>query len=170
MKRRELITLLGGAAAVSAASWPLEAREIQAAAHTLALEVTMSELRRADDVAPAIEALKGRAEALYVQADPLFTTSRVRFNTLALIARLPTMHGTREQVDAGGLISYGTNVTDMFRRAGDFVDKILRGSKPADIPVEQPTKFEFVINLKTAKALGLTVPRTLLALADEVIE
>jgi putative tryptophan/tyrosine transport system substrate-binding protein len=153
-----------------AANAVMEAREVQAAAHTLGLEVTMSELRRADDVAPAIEALKGRAEALYVQADPLFTTNRVRFNTLALIARLPTMHGTREQVDAGGLISYGTNVTDMFRRAGDFVDKILRGMKPGEMPVEQPTKFDLVVNLWTAKALGLDVPPTLLARADEVIE
>jgi ABC-type uncharacterized transport system substrate-binding protein len=155
---------------VSAANALMEMREVEAAARLLGLEVVTSELRRADDVAHAIEALKGRAEALYVQADPLFTTNRVRFNALALMARLPTMHGTREQVDAGGLISYGTNITDLFSRAGDLVDKILRGMKPADLPVEQPTKFELVINLKTAKALGLEVPPTLLARADEVIE
>jgi putative ABC transport system substrate-binding protein len=107
---------------------------------------------------------------LYVQADPLFTTNRVRFNALALSARLPTVHGTREQVDAGGLISFGANLTDLFRRAGDLVDKILRGMKPADLPVQQPTKFEIVINLKTAKGLGITVPPALLARADEVIE
>jgi len=102
--------------------------------------------------------------------DPLFTTDRIRLNTLALTARLPTMHGTREQVDAGGLLSYGSDQTDLFRRAGDYVDKILRGVKPAEIPVEQPTKFDLVVNLITAKALGLTMPPMLLARADEVIE
>ena len=103
-------------------------------------------------------------------ADPLVITNRVRINTLALGARLPTMHGIREYVEAGGLMSYGPNFPDLFRRAADFVDKILRGAKPADIPVEQPTKFDLVINLTTAKALGLDVPPTLLARADEVIE
>ena len=129
-----------------------------------------SEIRRAEDIAPAFEALKGRADALYVVADPLMNTNRVRINTLALGARLPTMHGIREYVEAGGLMSYGPNYPDLFRRAGDYVDKILRGAKPADLPVEQPTKFELVINLKTAKALGLDIPPTLLARADEVIE
>ena len=148
----------------------LETREVQAAARALGLEVATSELRRADDVASAIAALKDRVDALYVQPDPAFTTNRVLINTLALSARLPTMHGTREHVDAGGLISYGTSLTDMFRRAGDLVDKVLRGMKPADIPVEQPIKFELVINLKTARALGLAVPPMLLARADEVIE
>jgi putative ABC transport system substrate-binding protein len=113
---------------------------------------------------------KGRAEAIYVCLDPLVVTNRVRISTLALAARLPTMHGFRELVEAGGLMSYGPNLPDLFRRAADFVDKILRGTKPADIPVEQPTKFELVINLKTARALGLTVPDKLLAAADEVIE
>ena len=103
-------------------------------------------------------------------SDPLVSTNRVRINTLALGARLPTMHGFREYVEAGGLMSYGPNFPDLFRRAADYVDKILRGAKPADIPVEQPTKFDLVINLTTAKALGLTVPPTLLARADEVIE
>jgi putative tryptophan/tyrosine transport system substrate-binding protein len=130
----------------------------------------MLEIRRPDDVASAIAALKNRADALYVQPDPSFTTNRVLINTSALSARLPTMHGTREHVDAGGLICYGTSLTDMFRRTGDLVDKVLRGTKPADIPVEQPTKFELVINLATAKTLGLTIPEKLLALADEVIE
>ena len=102
--------------------------------------------------------------------DPLVITNRIRINTLALGARLPTMHGLREYVEAGGLMSYGPNFPDLFRRAADYVDKILRGAKPADIPVEQPTKFDLVINLTTAKALGLTVPPTLLARADEVIE
>ena len=102
--------------------------------------------------------------------DPLVNANRVRINTLALAARLPTMHGVREYVEAGGLMSYGPNFPDLFRRAGDYVDKILRGAKPADIPVEQPTKFDLVINLTTAKALGLEMPPTLLARADEVIE
>jgi putative ABC transport system substrate-binding protein len=148
----------------------LETREVRAAARAFGLKVVTSEFRRADDVGYAIAVLKDRAEALYVQPDPVFTTNRFLINTLALSAQLPTMHGTREQVDAGGLISYGASLTDMFRRAGDLVDKILRGTKPADIPVEQPTKFDLVINLTTAKALSLTVPPSLLARADELIE
>ena len=148
----------------------LEMGEVQAAAGTLGLEVATLEIRRAEDIAPAIEALKGRADALYVVTDPLMNTNRIRINTLALGARLPTMHGLREYVEAGGLMSYGANFPDLYRRAADYVDKILRGAKPADLPVEQPTKFDLVINLKTAKALGLDVPPTLLARADEVIE
>ena len=134
------------------------------------LEVVALEIRRAEDIAPAFEALKGRADALYVCRDPLINANRMRINTLALGARLPTMHGLREYVEAGGLMSYGANFADLFRRAADYVDKILRGAKPADLPVEQPTKFELVINLSTAKALGLDVPPSLLARADEVIE
>ena len=136
----------------------LEMREVQAAARTLGLEVVTFEIRRAEDIAPAFEALKGRADALYVVTDPLVNTNRIRINTLALGARLPTMHGIREYVEAGGLMSYGPNFPDLFRRAADYVDKILRGAKPADIPVEQPTKFDLVINLTTAKALGLDSP------------
>jgi putative tryptophan/tyrosine transport system substrate-binding protein len=119
---------------------------------------------------PGFEGLNGRADALYVCGDPLMDTHRVRINMLALAARLPTMHGVREYVEAGGLMSYGPSFTSLFRRTADLVDKILRGAKPSDIPVEQPTKFELVINAKTAKALGLTVPPSLLARADEVIE
>ena len=98
------------------------------------------------------------------------TTHRIRINILAASAKLPTMYVQRQYVEAGGLMSYGTNVTDLFRRAADLVDKILRGAKPADIPVEQPTKFDFTINLTTARALGLTISPMLLARADEVIE
>ena len=98
------------------------------------------------------------------------SSNRVRINTLALGARLPTMHGIRDYVEAAGLMSYGPNILDLFRRAGDFVDRILRGAKPADIPVEQPTKFDLIINLTTAKALDLTIPESFLLRADEVIE
>jgi putative ABC transport system substrate-binding protein len=147
-----------------------EMGEIAAAAGKLGLDIVTSEVRRTEDVAPAIDALKGRADALYVCGDAFAYTNRIRINTLALGARLPAVHGNRDYVDAGGLMSYGTNYPDLYRRAADFVDKILRGAKPADIPVEQPTKFDLVINLITAKALGLTVPPMLLARADEVIE
>jgi putative tryptophan/tyrosine transport system substrate-binding protein len=148
----------------------LELAEAQAAAGSLGLEVDSLEIRRAKDIAPALEALKGRAGALYVCTDGLANTNRLRINTLALGARLPTMHGTRDYVEAAGLMSYGPNFPDLFRRAADFVDKILRGAKPADIPVEQPTRFDLVVNLITAKALGLTIPPMILARADEVIE
>jgi ABC-type uncharacterized transport system substrate-binding protein len=148
----------------------LEMAEAQTTARALGLEVVASEIRRPEDIAAAFEAFKGRAEALYVCNDPLVTTNRTRINTLALGMRLPTMYNVREFVEAGGLMSYGPNFLDLFRRAADFADKILRGAKPSDIPVEQPTKFDLVINLKTAKALGLDVPPTLLARADEVIE
>jgi putative ABC transport system substrate-binding protein len=141
-----------------------------ASARTLGIDAATFEIRRAEDIAPAIEALKDRADALYVVGDALVITHRVRINTLALIARLPTIYVVREYVEAGGLMSYGPNFPDLFRRAADFVDKILRGTKPADLPVEQPTKFDLVINLTTAKALGLEIPPTLLARADEVIE
>jgi putative tryptophan/tyrosine transport system substrate-binding protein len=148
----------------------MDMREAQAAARTLGLEVTSSEIRRAEDIAPAFETLKGRADAIYLCPDPLMNTNRTRINILAVGARLPTMHAVREYVEAGGLISYGPNLPDQFRRAAEFVDKILRGAKPADLPVEQPTKFDLIINLTTARALGLTVPESFLSRADEVIE
>jgi putative ABC transport system substrate-binding protein len=114
--------------------------------------------------------MDGRAQALYVCSDPLVNSNRERINTLALVKRLPAMNGNREFVEAGGLVSYGVNYPDLWRRAAEYVDKILRGTKPADIPVEQPTKFDLIFNLTTAKALGLDVPPMLLARADEVIE
>ena len=148
----------------------LSMREVQVTAPTLGLDVTRLEIHRGEDIAPSFESLKGRADALFVAPDPLVNNNRVRINTLALGARLPTMHGLREYVEAGGLMSYGPSVPDQYRRAADYVDKILRGTKPGDIPVEQPTKFDLVINLTTAKALGLTIPESFLSRADEVIE
>ena len=148
----------------------LDVFEVQAAARTLGLDVVTLEIRQPEDIAPAFETLKGRAEALYVVIDPLINNNRLQVNTLALVARLPTVHGIRENVQADGLISYGPNIPDLFRRAAEFVDKILRGAKPGDIPVEQPTKFDLIINLTTAKALSLEIPPALLARADEVIE
>jgi putative ABC transport system substrate-binding protein len=147
-----------------------EMGEVQAVAQTLGLQVATSVIRRAEDIVGAFEALKERADALYVCGDLLTFTNRIRINTLGQSARLPMMHGTREYVDAGGLLSYGVDYLDLYRRAAELVDKILRGVKPADVPVEQPTKFNLVVNLITAKAFGLTVPPTLLARADEVIE
>jgi putative ABC transport system substrate-binding protein len=129
-----------------------------------------SKVRRVEDIAPAFDALKGRAEALYVCSSPLLTTNRIRVNNLALGMRLPTMYGFRDYIEAGGLMAYGPNLPSLFRRAADYVDKILHGAKPGDLPVEQPTKFDFIINLTTAKILGLEVPPSLVARADEVIE
>jgi len=148
----------------------LEMGEAQAAAKALGLDAILLEIRRAEDIAPAVWAAKGRAEALYVVLDPLVQIYRVRINTLALGARLPTLLPYREFVEVGGLMSYGPNQPDLFRRAADYVDKILRGAKPVDLPVEQPTKFDLIVNLTAAKALGLDLPPTLLARADEVIE
>jgi putative ABC transport system substrate-binding protein len=152
------------------ASNVLEMREVQATASALGLEVVRLEIRRAEEIASALETLKGPALALYVVIDAVTNANALRINTLALGARLPTMHGTREQVEAGGLLSYGADFLDIYRHTAGLVDKILRGTKPGDIPVEQPTKFDLIINRTTAKALGLTIPETLLATADEVIE
>ena len=148
----------------------LESREVQGLGSALGLEIARVEIHRPDDIPLAFETLKSRADALYVCADPLLGSHRTRINTLALATRIPTMHGNREHVEAGGLMCYGANFPDLYRRAAYLVDKVLRGTKPADIPVQQPIKFDFVINLKTAKALGLEIPPTLLARADEVIE
>jgi putative ABC transport system substrate-binding protein len=148
----------------------LEMGEAQAAAGKLGLAVIKSEVRRAEDIAPAFDALKGGADALYVCSSPVVTTNRIRLNSLALGARLPTVYGFREFTVTGGLMSYGPSLPSLFHRAAEFVDKILRGTKPADIPVEQPTKFDLVVNLTTAKVLSLTIPETFLWRADEIIE
>ena len=145
--------------------------DVQATTGALGIEVSVLEIRRTEDIASAFDTIKGRAEALYVSASPFFSVpDRERITTLALGQRLPTISSNRIVPEAGGLMSYGANVSDVFQRSAEMIDKILRGTKPADIPVEQPTRFELIINLKTAKALGLTVPPTLFALADEVIE
>jgi putative ABC transport system substrate-binding protein len=148
----------------------LEMGEADAAARRLGLAIVRSEVRKTEDFAPTFDTLKGRVEALYICTDPLLTTNRQAINTLALGVRLPTVSGFREYVEAGGLMSYGPNFPDLFRRAAEYADKILRGTKPADLPVEQPTKFDLVINLTTAKALGLTIPEQFLLRANEVIE
>jgi putative ABC transport system substrate-binding protein len=147
-----------------------ELRAVHTMAQTFGIAVSPLEIRRGEDIAPAFDSLKDGAQALFVVGDPLTYVHRERIIALALNARMPTMCAIREFVAPGALMSYGTNFPDLFRRAGEFVDKILRGTKPADIPVEQPVKFDFAINLKTAKALGLEIPPTLLARADEVIE
>jgi putative ABC transport system substrate-binding protein len=148
----------------------LESRAVQATARQLGLEVTPLEIRRADDIAPALGSIKSQADALYLVADPLVAANRTQIITLALSARLPTMFNGRDHVKAGGLISYGPSFLDLFRRTGELVDMILKGTKPANIPVAQPTKFDLVINVTTAKALGLTIPESILSRADEVIE
>jgi putative ABC transport system substrate-binding protein len=170
---REVVPGLRQLAIMVNASAPnavLEKSEVETTARTLGLDVVLLEIRQAADIEPAFAPLKGRTQALYVVIDPLVNTSRVRINTLAFGARLPTMHAFREFVEAGGLMSYGPNLPDLYRRAAEYVDKILRGARPADLPVEQPVKFDLVVNLTTAKALGLTVPLAMLARADEVIE
>ena len=147
-----------------------ETEQVAADGQLHGIEVVPLTVSKVDDIAPAISSVKGKVEALYVIIHPFVTVNQIAINTLALEARLPTMHGLPEHVRSGGLMSYGASFADLFARAGNYVDKILRGAKPADLPVEQPVKFELVINLKTAKALGLTMPASLLSSADEVIE
>ena len=170
---REVVPNFRRLAILSDGSNPLfmrEADEAQEAARALGLEVAPLDVRRGDDIAPAFAELNGRADALYVTASPLFLNNKLAISALALKARLLTIYSLREEVLAGGLLSYGASIPDLYRRAAELVDRILRGEKPADIPVEQPTKFNLVINLKIAKELGLAVPHNLLVLADEVIE
>jgi putative ABC transport system substrate-binding protein len=170
---REVVPGFRRLAILANAGYPdavLEMAEVEAVARGLGFYVIRLEIRRAEDIAPAFEGLKHQADALYVVVEGLVNTNHTRITTLALAARLPTMFGNRAYVIAGALMSYGPNFPDMFRLTANYVDRILRGAKPADLPVEQPTKFDLVINLTTAKALGHTVPPSLLARADEVIE
>jgi ABC-type uncharacterized transport system substrate-binding protein len=155
---------------VDSSSSVLESAEARAAARKLGLDADVLEIRRAEDIGPAFGPLESGVQALYVVPDPLVNANHARINTLALGARLPTIHPFRDYLGAGGFMSYGASNADLFRRAGDYVDKILRGAKPGDLPVEQPTKFDLVINLTTAKALGLKIPESFLLRADEVIE
>ncbi len=148
----------------------LEMREARAAAHTFGIEIVPLEIRRAEDITPVFAALRRPAQALYAVGSALVDTNRARILKLASDARLPTLFSNRDHVQAGALMSYGANFLDLFRRAADLVDKILRGANPGDLPVEQPVKFDLAINLKTAQAIGLSLPATLLARADEVIE
>jgi putative ABC transport system substrate-binding protein len=164
MRRLSIMGNVGNAPTV------LEMDEVQTIARRFGIEVAKLEIRRAEDIAPGFAALKGRVQALYIASEPLALTNRVRIITLAQDAKLPTIFGIRDYVEAGGLMSYGPNFPDLYRRAGDFADKILRGAKPADIPVEQPTKFDLVFNRTTAKTLGIEIPSRLLFTADEVIE
>jgi putative ABC transport system substrate-binding protein len=171
---RDVIPGLRRLAILANANWRgavPEIAETRAAARTFGIDIVENlEIRKAEDIAPAFAALKGGAQALYVSSDPLVAANRVRIVTLALAARLPTMFVRREYIETGGLMSYGPNFLDLNRRAADYVDKILRGAKPADLPVEQPTKFDLIINLTTAKALGLTIPEAFLLRADEMID
>ena len=148
----------------------LEIAEVQTLGRKLGIDIVVLGIRRAEDVPRVFETLKGDIQALYVCPDALVNANHARINTLALAARLPTVHPFRDYISAGGFMSYGANNADLFRRSADIVDKILRGAKPADLPVEQPTKFDLVINLTTAKALGLKIPESFLLRADEVIE
>jgi putative ABC transport system substrate-binding protein len=169
----EIVPDLHRLAILANAGNPAEGKEVgdvDKAAKSLNIETSLFEIRRAEDFASAFDAVKGRFEAVYFVGDPLLNSNRVRINTLASAARMPTIYSQRAFVDGGGLMSYGPSFAEFYRRAAEIVDKILRGTKPGDIPVEQPTKFELVINLTTAKALGLTISPTLLARADEVIE
>jgi len=170
---RELVPNLRRLAIMANQGYAAAAREmseVQAAARTLDLETKLFEIHQSNDISAVIEALKGNTDALYVCIDPLTDTNQIMIAKSATAARIPTMPGFRDGVRAGSLIFYGPNIVELFRRAADLVDKVLRGTKPADIPVEQPTKYELVINLKTAKALAITVPQTMLVAADEVIE
>jgi putative tryptophan/tyrosine transport system substrate-binding protein len=170
---REAVPRLHQLAIMYDAGYPATVREmgeVTSAARTLSLEVTLHGIRRAEDIAPAFDALKSQADALYVAVDPLVLANITQIAALALSVRLPTVFPDRSQIQAGGFMSYGPSIPNLFQRAAEYVDKILRGAKPSDLPVEQPTKFELVINLKTAKELGLTIPQTLLVAADEVVE
>jgi putative ABC transport system substrate-binding protein len=170
---REAITSLRRLAIMGNVASPgvvLEIGEIETAARGLGVEVTTLEIRRVEDIAPAIQSVKGRVDALYIATDPLVLGNRIETNVLSKGSRLPTVYGSREYVEAGGFMSYGPSWPNLFRRAAELADKILRGTKPADIPVEQPTQFELAINLNTAKTLGIEIPPMLLARADAVIE
>jgi putative ABC transport system substrate-binding protein len=161
------VALMGN---VSSPNVHLEMDAVEASARKLNLETLRIEVKTAEEIIPGVESIGGRADALYVCTDPLITMDQVRINTMAISEKLPTINAFRQYVEAGALLSYGPNFADLFRRAGDFVDKILHGSKPGDLPVEQPVKFDLAVNLTTAKALGLKIPESFLVRVNEVIE
>jgi ABC-type uncharacterized transport system substrate-binding protein len=171
---KELIPTLSRVAVLSSPANPgkiLELRELEIATRRLGLQLQPAEIREAKQLDDAFSAMiKERAGALLVLPDPLLLTQRPQIADLAMRNRLPTIFARRENVEAGGLLSYGSSLPDQFRYAATYVDKILKGAKPADLPVEQATKFDLIVNLKTAKALGLTIPQSLLLRADEVIQ
>lgn len=170
---REVVPRLARLAVMANSNSPgamIEMREVATTARALGLEAIPLEVSQAGEIFSSLESIKDRADALYIASDPLIFSNRIKINAMAQSLRTPTIYGSREYVDAGALMSYGPSWTDLFRHAADQVDKILRGTKPADIPVEQPTKFDLVVNSKTARALGLQIPPSLLARADEVIE
>ena len=161
------LAIIGNVAGTGFAS---EVAEAQTVARMLGFEIEVFEIRSAEDITPVFSKFGARVQALYLCPDPLMNANHARINVLALGARLPTLHPFRDYLGAGGLMSYGANNAHLFRQSAYYVDKILRGAKPADLPVQQPIKFELVFNLTTAKALGLTIPPALLARADELIE
>jgi putative tryptophan/tyrosine transport system substrate-binding protein len=170
---REVVPSLRRLAIMANADYPpsmRELEEVETAARALGIETIALKIRQLTDIASAFDALKGRAQALYLVGEPLTSANRIPIARFALTARLPTIVLGRDIVETGGLMSYTPNFQSLYRRAGDLVDKVLRGAKPADIPVEQPTKLDLIINLTTAKAIGLKIPETFLLRADEVIE
>jgi putative ABC transport system substrate-binding protein len=170
---REMVPNLRRLAILANAGYPeamAEVADVEAVADKLGLAVAKLRITRGDDIPLAFGGVKDKADALYVVGEGLVSANRIRIITHALGARLPAIYNNREYVEVGGLMSYGASYPDLFRRAAEYVDKILRGVKPGDLPVEQPTRFDLVLNLTTATVLGLTVPPTLLARADEVIE
>jgi putative ABC transport system substrate-binding protein len=171
---KEMLPSISQVAILANATNPIHAtwlREAKAATRSIRLHLRAVEARKAGELASAFAVMaRGHANALLVLPDGMFLLNRPNIAELAAKYRIPAMYGLREHVDAGGLVFYGASLRDSFRRAAAYVDKILKGANPADLPVEQPTKFELVINLKTAKALGLTIPPSLLQRADQVIE
>ncbi|HEV8532486.1 MAG TPA: ABC transporter substrate-binding protein [Methylomirabilota bacterium] len=170
---RELVPKLRRVAVLSYPAHPTNAVQLkgaEVAARTLGMQFEQVPVRGPNDFDAAFRAVRNAADGLLYIDTPLFTTHGARLTDLAARSRLPAIYGTREIVEVGGLMSYGPYIPDLYRLAATYVDKVLKGAKPADLPVEQPTKFELVINLKTAKALGLTIPQSLLLRADEVIQ
>jgi putative ABC transport system substrate-binding protein len=144
--------------------------DLKAVAPSMSIELAFVSVQTPEEIGPAFSAInRAHAEALYLIESPLFSTHRMTLLKLVSKARLPAMYPERQFADAGGLMSFGTNIGDLYRRSAGYVDKILKGAKPGDLPIEQPTKFELVVNLKTAKALGITIPQSILLRADEVI-